>query len=638
MRTNMLRQKIHHLIRRISTDTTTGRTIRLAIAVFAVGVFAVVAECLVQSCAAQSSEPRHKIVEPELLQLRDPDLLMPAKVRRLPAPYLQLWIKALAGPEYQLRRDVAMDITRAHRMGYLDCSTTADALANALNDAATPRSVLVEIARALVTLDAKDSSKKFKELLATGSGTQFEMIVEPALARWGDTEMLTIWQQRVAADNVRRRRLLAIRSIADLPRSMTTGEQLHADLQTLIEDGRKHGLALEAARTLGKVKRSELEPLAEQLLFATGQASPTQPLSGIYLLLRHESELSKKLLLRAVTASLADPGQAPIVRAAWRSLLDRNVAELSSFVPYAIVHPDPEVRRVAIDTMIRFQLSEQVALLGIALDDRHPGIRRAARQTLLTFSADDSLKPVVIEAGLAAIARTSWREQEQATVLLAILDQSNTADRMLELIDSPRPEVAIAAAWGIRKLNVAEKFDRLLQMARATDQQIKDGQNLHPHQVIVLAHMFEAFGHGKYKPAVLLLKRWIPKASPRIAYAVPRSSAVWSMGLIFENSKDIALAQQLKSRYLDVASPTPESTTVRYTAGVSLGRIGVVEVVPALESVAGIGAERVDLAAAWAINRLTGRVFPAPAPRIDAGAPWNIAPIGSRREAATSAR
>ena len=625
----MLRQKSRHLIR----PTSTGRTFRLAIA-----VFAVVAACLVQSCAAQSSEPRHEIVEPQLLQLRDPEMLVPEKIRRLPATYLQLWIEALAGPEYELRRDVAMDITRAHRMGYLDCSTTADALANALNDAATPRSVLVEIARALITLDARGSSKNFKELLAAESGTQFELIVEPALARWGDAEMLTIWQQRVAADNVRRRRGLAIRSIAALPRSMTTQEQLHTDLRTLIEDGRKHGLALEAARTLGSVKRSELESLAEQLMFSAGQASPTQPLSGIYLLLHHESELSKDLLLRAVAGTLADPGQAPIVRAAWRSLLDRNVAELSSFVPTAIVHSDPEVRRVAIDTIVRFPSSEQVALLGIALDDRHPEIRRSARQALLTFSADDSLKPVVIKAGVAAIARTSWREQEQAVVLLAILDQSSTADRMLELIDSPRPEVAIAAAWGIRKLNVAEKFDQLLQMAQATDQQVSDGQQLPSHQAIVLAHMFEAFGRGKYKPAVPLLKRWIPKASPRIVYPVSRSSAVWSMGLIFENSKDIALAQQLKGRYLDVASPTPESTTVRHTAGVSLGRIGVVEVVPALESVAGIGAGRVDLAAAWAINRLTGRVFPAPGPRIDAGAPWKIAPIGSRRAADTPAR
>jgi hypothetical protein len=623
-------QEIRHLIR----PTWTGRRIRLVIA-----VFAAVAGCLVQPCAAQSGQPENEIVEPELLWRLDPELRMPEAIRRLSSSNLPLWIESLAGPEHQLRRDVAMDITRAHRDGYLDCSTAATALSNALNDASSPRSVLVEIARALITLDAKASSPKFKELLAAGSGTQFEVVVEPALARWGDAEMLKLWQQRLTADDVRRRRLLAIRSIAALPHSMTTGEQLHADLQALIENGREHGLAMEAARTLGQVKRSGLEPLAERLLESPSDTSQTQLLSGIYLLLHHESELSHDLLLRAVAASLVDPGKAAIVRAAWQRLLDQNVAELSSQVPEAIRHSDPEVRRVAIDTIVRFPTSERVALLGIALDDRHPEIRRAARHGLLTLSRDDSLKPAIIQAGLAAIARSSWREQEQAIVLLAMLNQTNMADRMLQLVDSPRGEVAIAAAWGLRKLNVAEKLKRLLEMAEVTDKQIADGQELRPHQSIVLAHIFEALGRGNYKPAIPLLKRWIPKADPRLSHENPRSSAVWSLGWFFENSKDSALAQQLKARFVDVfPAVVSESTSLRYAAGIALGRIGALEVVPDLELFAALGGEYPDLAAAWAVERLTGEVIPPPDPRIDQGAPWSIAPIGSRQEADATAR
>ena len=629
MKTNMLRQKIRHLIR----PTSSGRTIRLAIV-----VVAVVASGLVQSCAAQSDKSENEIVEPELLWRRDPDLRMPARIRRLSSSYLQLWIEALAGPEHELRRDVAMNITRAHSDGYLDCSTAATALSNALNDASSPRSVLVEIAQALITLDAKASSSKFKELLTAESGTQFALLVEPALARWGDAEMLTLWQQRLTADDIRRRRVLAIRSIAALPHSMTTGDQLHADLQVLTENGREQGLALDAARTLGQVKRSGLEPLAEQLLFSESNASPTQLLSGIDVLLHHESELSQELLLRAIAASLVDPGKAPIVRAAWRRLLNRNVAEILSFVPKGIVHSDPEVRRVTIDTMVRFPSTEQVTLLGIALDDRHPEIRRAARQALLTLSSDDSFKLAVIQSGLAAIGRPSWREQEQAIVLLVILSQTDAADRMLQLIDSPRGEVAIAAAWGLRNLNVDDKLDGLLKKAEAADQQIDDGQKLQPYQSIVLAHVFEALGRGKYKPAIPLLKRWIPKAEPRVAFETSRSSAVWALGWIFENSKDTALAQELKARFVDVASLVPESTTVRYAAGIALGRIGAVEVARDLETFAELGMDYPELAAAWTIERLTGEVFPPPAPGNDAGAPWSVVPIGSRQKADRPAR
>ncbi|MDA1160038.1 MAG: HEAT repeat domain-containing protein [Planctomycetota bacterium] len=644
----MLRPKTHAAS---TGSTSVGASIRIAAA-----VFALVAGCLVQSSAGHPSagqadkpegpselnerrepdEPRkpdNEIVEPQLLWRHDPELRMPARVRRVPASFLQLWTEALAGPEYELRRDVAMNITRAHSEGYLDGSTTADALANALKDASSPRSVIVEISRALIALDARSSSAKFKELLDAGPGMQFEMIVEPSLARWGDADMFLVWKQRLTAGDVPRyRRLLAIRSIENLPRTMTTDEELHAELASLVSNGRDNGISLEAARVLGQVQLSGLELLAEQLLFSTGSASQTEVLAGVYLLLHHESELSEKLFRQTLTASLDDLRKAPIVRLVWRRLLERNVAELSAIVPKAIGHSDPEVRRVAIDTLVQFPSEEQIVLLGNVLDDEHPEIRRAARHALLTLSEDNSLKPVAIEAGLAAIARSSWREQEQAIVLLAILNQTQTADRLLELMDSPRPEVAIAAAWGLRKLNVAGKLERLLAIAEAMDSQVADGQDLRLDQLIVLAHVFEALGRGKYKPAIPLLKRWIPKAAPRVNYDVPRSSAIWSLGWLVKDSKDVALARQLKDRFVDVQSPIPESTAARIAAGVALGRIGAVEFAPELKTFAELGNGEPDLAAAWAGERLTGEKFPRPKPEIDEGAPWSVVPLGTRLE------
>lgn len=638
----MLRPKTHAASK---GSTSVGASIRIAAA-----VFALVAGCLVQLSVGQASgqsdkpegpsepnerrepgKPDNEIVEPELLWRHDPKLRMPTRIRRVPASFLQLWTEALAGPEYELRRDVAMNITRAHSEGYLDGSTAADALANALKDASSPRSVIVEISRALIALDARSSSAKFKELLDAGSGMQFEMIVEPSLARWGDADMFLVWKQRLTADNVPRyRRLLAIRSIANLPRTMTTDEKLHAELASLVSNGRDNGIRLEAARALGQVQRLGLEPLAEQLLFSTGSANQTEVLAGVYLLLHHESELSEKLFRQALTASLDDLRKAPIVRLVWRRLLERNVAELSAIVPKAIGHSDPEVRRVAIDTLVQFPSAEQIVLLGNVLDDEHPEIRRAARHALLTLSGDDSLKPVVIEAGLAVIARSSWREQEQAIVLLAMLNQSQTADRLLELINSPRPEVAIAAAWGLRKLNVAGKLERLLTIAEAMDKQIADGQDLRLDQLIVMAHVFEALGRGKYKLAMPLLKRWIPKADPRVNYDVPRSSAIWSLGWLVKDSKDLALARQLKDRFVDVQSPIPESTAARIAAGIALGRIGAVEFAPELKTFAELGNGEPDLAAAWAVERLTGEKFPRPKPEIDEGAPWSVVPLGTR--------
>lgn len=610
---------------------TSGRSTLVTLAMFTLVAASATPWCAAQSTIAAANSDR--IVEPQLLQLRDPELLIPARVRRLPTSYLKLWIEALAGPEYGLKRDVSRSITRAHRDGYLDCSTAREALMRILDDTSAPRSVLVEVARALITLDAKDNSAKFKELLKKGSGIQFETVVEPALARWGDSDMRQIWQQRLTASDVTRNRLrLALHCLADLPQAMTADATLHNEIQSLITDRRGDVMImLEAARTLGQVKRAGLESLAERFLSSGDADSQFDRLAGVYLLLHHESESSQALLLPAVIAGLSEPRDAPMVRAAWLRLLQRDVSELSAIAPTGIIHVDPEVRRNAINTLVRFPSEDGCRLLGITLDDRHPDIRRAARQAMLTLSSDGSLDNSVRQAGLAAVARSSWREQEQAVVLLALLNQSNASDRMVQLIDSPRAEVAIAAAWGLRKLNVAATHASLLKIAETMDKQIENGLTLLPHQPTVLAHVFEAIGRAKYQPAVPLLKRWVSKATPRYGYDEPRSSAFWALGWLFEDSKDVALAEQLKARYLDVVSLTPESSVLRYTAGISMGRIGAVEVVPDVRVLAVYNNGTAEQAGAWAITRMTGEVFPTAEPSIDAGGPWKLAPIGSRR-------
>lgn len=602
-----------------------------------------VAGCLVQECVAQplesTAENGDELLEPKLLALRDPELKLPDRIRRLSSSYLELWIECLSGPEYELRREVARNITRAHREGFLDCSSAVDSLTAAMNDPATPRSVLVELARALITLDARDAAAKFKATLKQSPDIQFEMVVEPALARWGDVEMLEIWQQRLRDENAPRyRRLLALRAIANLPQSMTTDEKLHTDLRTLIVNRQHKGTVLEAARTLGQIKQAGSEPLARQLLEQPNEASLLELLAAVYLVHHHESKSSQQFLLRIITDSLNSSAKATAIRLAWRRLLTQQVAELESLASNAIAHSDPEIRRAAIDTMIQFPSSEHVALLGKTLDDQHPEIRRAARQALWTLSQDEALNSEIRKAGQAAINRSSWREQEQAIVLLAMLNQSDAANRMLSLISSPRPEVTIAAAWGLRKLNVPAMSKSLLSIAEALDKQIADGPEPKPHELTMLAHTFEALGNSDYKPATPLLKRWISKSEPRVNYEIPRYSAVWAIGRIHEGSEDTALATQLKQRFLDVDSFLPETSTVRYTAGIALGRIGFVQVVPDLKTFARIGNEEADLAAAWSVERLTGEVFPPPKPQIESGALWRVVPIGSRLNVNPSSR
>jgi len=629
----------NHTPRQKISDSSCRESGRFALAIATVVLFAVTVFSTGR-CRAQSAGAENEIVEPQLLALRDPELLMPSPIRSLPEPYLTLWIEALAGPEYELKRDVAMNITRAHREGYRDCSAATDALLAILDDEAAPRSVLVEVARALSAIDAKKSSARLKELLKKGRGTHFELIAERALARWGDADMPAIWKKRLMEHDVpRHRRLLAIQTISVLPEAMQSDRKLHSILESLVASSHAPAILLEAARTLGNVKREGLEPLAAQLVgISPNEFSYSAMLASVYLLLGHESVSSQDLLLHTIQNSLADPHRAPIVRAAWGRLLQLDVSALASLAPQAIRHSDAEVRRRAIATLTEFPTDDGVALLGIALDDRHPDIRRAARQALLILSRDESMTTSVRQAGLAAITRSSWREQEQAVVLLAILDHSASADRMLQLINSPRAEVSVAAAWGLRKLNVKETMAPLLAIAERMDKQIENGMILQPHEPVILAHIFETIGQARYEPSSSLFKRWIPKSEPRVNFGEARTSAYWAAGRIFEGSTDVALAQQLKARFTDVNPDTgmPESQMVRYAAGIALGRIGATELAPDLRLFALTKAGVPELAAAWSLERLTGEVVSPPEPATVTGAHWSLLPIGSRRKTATT--
>ena len=48
------------------------------------------------------------------------------------------------------------------------------------------------------------------------------------------------------------------------------------------------------------------------------------------------------------------------------------------------------------------------------------------------------------------LATPRWRALEQATILLAVLDHKPAAPRLVDLLRFERPEVFVAAAWGLR--------------------------------------------------------------------------------------------------------------------------------------------------------------------------------------------
>lgn len=594
--------------------------------------------CASRYCVAQTLETTDAIVMPRLLAHRAPEFHMPEPNREIPSSFIDLWIEALAGPEQDLKHDVAMDIRRAHQDRYLDCSPVTESLIKVLQNNDARRSVRVEIARTLIALDARDSAATFKRLLNENSGTQFEMIVEPALARWNDSEMPPIWRQRLADRNpVRYRQRLAIRALAVVQSSASDRALIHDDLRRLITTSRDTTIAIEAATTLGEFKREGLEDLAAQLLLSSNSASRPHSPAGIFLLQHHDSDTSRKILLQVITDGMTIPHMAPNVRQAWKRLLELEVQDLAALAPQVQHHSDSGLRTVAVETFLLFASSQSVDHLGQMLDDRHPDIRLAARQALLQLSETTQLNDAVRLAAMEAIAGSSWMQQEQAIIILTELKHEDAAHRLLELLQSPRAEVMIAAAWGLTRLNVPDSIPSMLEIAKKLDQRVRKGQNENSPESIALAHLLEGLGLARHQPVVPLLKRWIPKKSPQVDIDLTRCSAFWALGLLYEDSKDKSLARQLVARFIDVED-TPleaaETATIHYVAAISLGRLGAPTALGSLKNFSTPVDGEVAMAAAWAIARITGEAVRPPLPASESGGRWRLSPIGSRLRSA----
>jgi HEAT repeat protein len=231
------------------------------------------------------------------------------------------------------------------------------------------------------------------------------------------------------------------------------------------------------------------------------------------------------------------------------------------------------------------------------------------------------------------MAAEGWRGQEQAQLLLAALDHKPAAPRMVELLESPRGEVMVAAAWGLRKLAVPDTLAAMLDKAgRQTDFRLTAAGVISPHLDHQVAHLFETMGIMKYAPAEPLLRRYVPKD---FMYGMEsRPSAIWALGLLHAGTPDEPLAQQFMERLTDPSTSPPEQDRVRVASAISLGRMKAVSQVPAIKRYMGPRVHPLasSVAMQWAIRELTGEQLPDAEPLINSRGNFFLEPLDVRTE------
>lgn len=559
-------------------------------------------------------------IEPVFVMDADPGLNYPEPVEDFDPEMARLWLQALNRPEADLQRMAAETIARAHRYGVPELSQAVPRLEEILlADTSHPASRFAA-ANALITLDSRSSGDKLFEASQT-YGTDLRQLVEPALAEWDHASAKAQWLERLASPDTHSRELiLALRGlgVAGDPSALSDIMRVIGDLR------RSGGIRLEAATAAGMIADSGLEDAASQLAENTRSPLHVNQISAVRVLARHSSAAAQTLLTELAAH------EEPAVAAA--ALLRLNEIDSTLVLPLAesaIGSPDPQVRRQGVICLLQNPEADHVGLLTPLLADPHPGLRHQVCNGLYELATEADLGEIVRDSAIQVLAADDWRGQQEASLLLGALEHQPAGERLVELLESPRAEVRIPAAWALRKVAVPETVSGIMDKTAAlTELRRRQGDSTEID--IMVAHLFEALGVLAAEEAIPQMIAYVPK---RADSEFSRAAAIWALGKISEGELDVELESAFVGRILDFTPQPLESQLVKRMSAIALGRIEALEQVAMMKQYLGGESNRteegvlMELALGWAILKLSGEESPPPEPlTIDQGQ-WFLEPI-----------
>ncbi len=547
---------------------------------------------------------------------RDPETIAPKAIMIFPENVLSLWLNALARPEAEMQRMAAETIAEAHAFDLPDIQKAKPALTKIVSAEASHSAARFAAARALIVLDAKEAASVLFEA-AQRHGSDLRQLVEPALAKWKFEPARKIWRKRLTTPDTRQRDLiLAIRSA----RESGDAECVETLLAIAHDPLRPVAARFEAARAVGSLTDSGLEE--EALRFGNkASVSIFDRLCEVALLDRHRTDAAQATLLQ-----LAQDAEPSVAAAALVSLNANDPSLVVPIAEQAMRNDDSNVRRQGVITFVARPTPERVVVLARMLDDLHSGLRATVRESLFRLSQTAQLDTSIREGTSAVLASGSWRGQEQAALLLAALDHKPAAGRLVELLESPRDEVLISAAWGLRKLAVPESLPAILDKAfRQTE--FRKKAEPRPSLDLQVGLLFEALGLMKHAPAEELLRRYIPKDMTMGLQS--RTAAIWALGHLHAGQPDEELAKLLFERLTDPSLFPPELESVRTMSVVSMARMKTrTQAEPTQNFLFGKGPpETMNLKIRWALQEMTGEKFPDLKPAIVTRSGWFLEPV-----------
>jgi HEAT repeat protein len=566
---------------------------------------------------------------------KSPELSFPDVVIIFPEKAKDLWLRALERPEADVKCQVADAVALAHRRGVTGFESLVDPFIAILDERDQHRAVRLAVARTLIALDARKAAANLLKH-AQADGGDLAEVVEPALAQWNYEPARRVWLERVRDPATSPRSLvLAIQGLAavrekeaaDRLREMALAEPAADEREKRKEEkeGTRVPLSsavasssarLEAARALAVLRTEGLEKDAEGLLSDASPRGVPSRLVAASLLRQHKSEDAIRLLQR-----LADDQEPAVAAIAIARLVEINPDLILSAVERLLANRDAAVRSWAVEALFQRPTDKHLRLLADALDDVHMDVRRKARRSLEQLGTKKEWRDPVIDVAVRMLASRKWRGLEQATILLTLLDHKPSAQRFVELLNFDRGEVAVTAAWGLRKLDVPESLPGVLkyvEKAQKRPVEARRGPDLRDVIGVMMDHQLsqlnQFLGRQKYAAADDVLRRYVPRRADN-SWPECRAAAIWALGRIHEGKPDAGLAGLFEQRLNDTRTLPQENEQVRFMAAIGLGRLKAADALPSLRGNRPDSEPSLNFvsnACGWAIEQITGEAMPPP--------------------------
>ena len=472
--------------------------------------------------------------------------------------YVPLSIKVLQeAKDEEILEVAALQLYRFAREKMADTSSAATALHSVFKS--TPsRRVRSACALALAAGNASAMAADLTNYSSTAPDSE-RLVLEPALAAWKYQPASEMWRERLTSSSASSTSVsLACECLAQLGDTAS----VPTFLQITSDSTQDYLRRFAAAKSAARLQPSETLATAEIL----DQRGQPERLIAVALL---DSDLPAAL--ERTTKLCSDPTDA-VAAAAWLQMFRRKPELLQPLLDSGLQHRDAAIRSTTARVMRLFPNADRVTKLHQLRSDTHSQVRNVARQMLERVAVEQPpLRPQIIGLAVDSLqpASKDWQGIEQSLVLLGQLQESTFSPQCLSLINYPRNEVMVSAAWLIHLFPDLAVRDQVLQATFEAEELIYDPKEEGRTHGLKQALLFQYLGILRVSEIEEVLKKQFNKTVP--GGEERRGASMWALGLLHERKPDAALIRRFHERIQDRSSPNPERAPVRRNSLLALG-------------------------------------------------------------------